>query len=67
MQVTATSLSLLERLKEAQPEATDWNRLQGTYLPLIQRWLGRVPGLGDECADLAQEVLIVVVLRGAGI
>jgi RNA polymerase sigma factor (sigma-70 family) len=55
-----TSLSLLNRLKVARPDASDWNRLQDIYLPLIQRWLGRVPGLGDESADLAQEVLIVV-------
>ena len=55
-----TSLSLLDRLKAARPESSDWNRLQGVYLPLIQRWLGRVPGLGDESADLAQEVLVVV-------
>ena len=55
-----TSLSLLDRLKAARPESSDWERLQGVYLPLIQRWLGRVPGLGDEWADLAQEVLVVV-------
>ena len=55
-----TSLSLLDRLKVARPDASDWSRLQGIYLPLIQRWLGRVPGLGDESADLAQEVLIIV-------
>jgi RNA polymerase sigma-70 factor (ECF subfamily) len=55
-----TSLSLLDRLKVARPDASDWKRLNGIYLPLIQRWLGRVPGLGDESADLAQEVLIVV-------
>jgi len=58
--VDPTSLSLLERLKAARPDATDWDRLQGIYLPLIQRWLGRVPGLGDESADLVQEVLMVV-------
>jgi RNA polymerase sigma-70 factor (ECF subfamily) len=58
--VNPTSLSLLDRLKVARPDASDWNRLQGIYLPLIQRWLSRVPGLGDEAADLAQEVLIVV-------
>src|SRR5271168_3655734 len=58
--VTPTSLSLLDRLKVARPDASDWNRLQGIYLPMIQRWLGRVPGLGDESADLAQEVLVVV-------
>ncbi|MFI5455909.1 MAG: sigma factor [Isosphaerales bacterium] len=55
-----TSLSLLDRLKVARPDASDWNRLQGIYLPLTQRWLSRVPGLGDESADLAQEVLVVV-------
>ena len=55
-----TSLSLLDRLKAARPDASDWNRLQGIYLPLIERWLSRVPGLGDESADLAQEVLLVV-------
>jgi RNA polymerase sigma-70 factor, ECF subfamily len=58
--VNPTSRSLLDRLKVARPAASDWSRLQGIYLPLIQRWLGRVPGLGDESADLAQEVLIVV-------
>ena len=55
-----TSISLLDRLKAARPESSDWNRLQGVYLPLIQAWLGRVPGLGDEAADLVQEVLFVV-------
>ncbi len=58
--MSVTSVSLLDRLKAARPDASDWNRLQGIYLPLIQRWLGRVPGLGDESADLAQEVLIIV-------
>jgi RNA polymerase sigma-70 factor, ECF subfamily len=58
--VNATSLSLLDRLKAAPPDASDWNRLHGIYLPLIQCWLARVPGLGGESADLAQEVLIVV-------
>jgi len=58
--VNPTSVSLLDRLKVARPEASDWSRLQDIYLPLIQRWLGRVPGLGHESADLAQEVLIVV-------
>ena len=55
-----TSLSLLDRLRVARPEASDWRHLHAIYLPLIQRWLGRVPGLGDESADLAQEVLIIV-------
>jgi RNA polymerase sigma-70 factor, ECF subfamily len=59
--MNATSVSLLDRLKLARPDASDWNRLQGIYLPLISRWLGRAPGLGVEADDLAQEVLVVVV------
>jgi RNA polymerase sigma-70 factor (ECF subfamily) len=59
--MNVTSVSLLERLKNAPPDASDWRRLQGIYLPLIERWLARVPGLRDEAADLAQEVFIVMV------
>jgi RNA polymerase sigma-70 factor, ECF subfamily len=59
--MNVTSVSLLERLKNARPDASDWTRVQGIYLPLIERWLGRVPGLGDEAADLAQEVFLVMV------
>jgi RNA polymerase sigma-70 factor (ECF subfamily) len=56
-----TSVSLIDRLRMARPDASDWLRLQDIYLPLIRRWLARVPGLGDEAADLAQEVFVVVV------
>jgi RNA polymerase sigma-70 factor, ECF subfamily len=56
-----TSVSLIDRLRTARPEASDWLRLQDIYLPLIRHWLARVPGLGDEAADLAQEVFVVVV------
>jgi RNA polymerase sigma-70 factor (ECF subfamily) len=59
--VNPTSVSLLDRLKAARPDASDWHRLQGIYLPLIKRWLGRVPGLGDEAGDLAQDVFIIIV------
>jgi RNA polymerase sigma-70 factor, ECF subfamily len=61
LDATPTSVSLLDRLKVARPDASDWRRLQGIYLPLIRRWLARVPGLGDEADDLAQEVFVVVV------
>jgi RNA polymerase sigma-70 factor, ECF subfamily len=61
-----TSVSLIDRLKTAQPDAPDWHRLQGIYLPLIQRWLRRVPGLGTEADDLAQEVFVVVLRELAG-
>ena len=59
--MTPTSVSLLDRLKAARPDATDWGRLQDIYLPLIRRWLGRVPGLGHEADDLAQEVFVVLL------
>ena len=57
----STSLSLLVRLKAGGPDADDWRHMQGIYLPLIQRWLRRVPGLRDEADDLAQEVFLVVI------
>lgn len=56
-----TSLSLLDRLKAARPDASDWERLHGLYLPLIRGWLGRVPGLGAEADDVAQDVFAVLV------
>lgn len=61
MMPAPTSVSLLDRLKSARPDASDWGRLQGIYLPLIRRWLARVPGLGDEADDLSQEVFLVVL------
>jgi RNA polymerase sigma-70 factor (ECF subfamily) len=59
--VNPTSVSLLDRLKAAGPDDADWLRFQDIYLPLLRQWLGRVPGLGDEASDLAQEVFLVVV------
>jgi len=59
--VTPTSVSLLDRLKGAPPDASDWGRLHDIYLPLITRWLRRIPGLGDESDDLAQDVFVVIV------
>ncbi len=56
-----TSVSLLDRLKLARPDASDWGKLQDIYLPLIARWLHRIPGLGDEADDLAQEVFVLMV------
>lgn len=58
--VSPTSLTLLERLQR-QPAAEDWRRLHDLYRPLILQWLARVPGLGDERDDLAQEVLMVLM------
>jgi hypothetical protein len=47
-----TSFSLLDRLKVAGPDAADWRRLQAIYLPLIERWLSRIPGPVEEPSDL---------------
>ena len=59
----STSMSLLDRLKSARPEESDWARLNRVYLSLILGWLGRVPGLGGEAEDLAQEVLVILVRK----
>jgi RNA polymerase sigma-70 factor, ECF subfamily len=59
--VNSTSVSLLDRLRAAQADDPDWLRLEEIYQPLIRCWLGRVPGLGDESADLTQEVFLVMV------
>jgi RNA polymerase sigma-70 factor (ECF subfamily) len=59
--VTPTSLSLLDRLKVARPDAPDWDRFESIYRPLIRRWIGRIPGLGGEVEDVEQEVLLVLV------
>jgi RNA polymerase sigma-70 factor (ECF subfamily) len=56
-----TSISLLDRLKSAKPDAPEWRKLTHLYLPLIRYWLGRVPSLHDEADDLAQEVLVVLL------
>lgn len=62
---TPTSLSLLDRLRRA-PAGPDWDRLDAIYRPLVAGWLARVPGLGDEAADVAQEVMAVVVREVGG-
>jgi RNA polymerase sigma-70 factor (ECF subfamily) len=59
--VTPTSISLLDRLKVAQSDDSDWNRFEALYRPLIRRWIGRIPGLGHEVDDVAQEVLLVLI------
>jgi RNA polymerase sigma-70 factor (ECF subfamily) len=59
--VNPTSVSLLNRLKSAAPDAPEWRRLHDLYVSWIGSWLRRVPGLETEADDLAQEVLVVVV------
>jgi RNA polymerase sigma-70 factor (ECF subfamily) len=56
-----TSVSLLDRLKAARPDDPAWGRLNDLYLPLVRHWLARVPGLGSDADDLAQDVLVILV------
>ncbi len=58
--MNTTSLSLLDRLRHAAPDPTDWQRLHAVYQPVIRSWLRRVPRLGDEADDLSQEVLVIL-------
>jgi RNA polymerase sigma-70 factor (ECF subfamily) len=58
--MSPTSVSLLQRLRQAGADDPDWQRLDNLYRPLLRAWLTRVPGLGDEADDLAQDVLVVV-------
>ena len=58
--MNTTSVSLLERLKHAKPDALEWRRLRDIYLPMIRHWLSRLPNLHHEVDDLTQEVLVVL-------
>jgi RNA polymerase sigma-70 factor, ECF subfamily len=58
--MNTTSLGLLERLKHATPDASEWRRLRDIYSPMIRHWLLRLPNLHHEVDDLTQEVLVVL-------
>jgi RNA polymerase sigma-70 factor, ECF subfamily len=58
--MNTTSLGLLERLKHAKPDASEWRKLRDIYLPMIRHWLSRIPNLDHEVDDLSQEVLVVL-------
>jgi RNA polymerase sigma-70 factor (ECF subfamily) len=59
--VTPTSVSLLDRLKVASCDGSDWRQFESMYLPLIRRWVSRVPGLGSDVDDVSQDVLVILV------
>jgi len=58
--MNTTSLSLLDRLRHAEPDASEWGRLRDIYSPMIHNWLSRLPNLHNEVDDLTQEVLVVL-------
>jgi RNA polymerase sigma-70 factor (ECF subfamily) len=49
-----TSLTLLQRLRENEPEA--WRIMVGLYTPLVHHWCGRRGVRGADAEDVAQEV-----------
>lgn len=57
-----TSASLLDRLRR-RPDDASWRRLIDLYTPLIRNWLRRHAMQDQDCDDLVQEVLSVVVRR----
>jgi RNA polymerase sigma-70 factor (ECF subfamily) len=58
--VSPTSLSLLQRLQHAKPEASDWQRLDDIYHPYIRAWVLRFGIDEAEADDLTQEVFLVL-------
>lgn len=59
--MATTSPSFLDRLRRAEPQSPEWQRLHEIYQPMIRAWLSRIANLGDETDDLVQDVLLVVV------
>ncbi|HZW34895.1 MAG TPA: sigma-70 family RNA polymerase sigma factor [Isosphaeraceae bacterium] len=55
---TATSRSLLDRLKAGDPEA--WDRLVVLYAPLVYRWCRRWDLRDQDIADILQDVFQAV-------
>jgi RNA polymerase sigma-70 factor (ECF subfamily) len=49
-----TSLTLLQRLRDNEPEA--WRVMVGLYTPLVHHWCGRRGVRGADAEDVAQEV-----------
>src|SRR6185437_12929777 len=45
----------------ARADDPQWRRLHDIYQPWILGWLARVPDLGSDSNDVAQETLLVVV------
>ena len=61
---TATSRSLLDRLKADDPAA--WDRLVGLYAPLVSRWCRRWGLAEQDVADVLQEVFQAVATHIGG-
>ena len=60
--MSETSASLLEQL-HAGPNSPAWARMVSVYTPLIRGWLRRQGVAENDCDDLVQETLSVVIRR----
>jgi len=54
-----TPASLLDRLRKQQ-ETTDWDRFVELYTPLLFHWAKRLPQQDSDCADLVQDVFLIL-------
>lgn len=57
-----TPASLLERLQHPAEHAA-WERFVKLYTPLLLHWARRLGARGEDAADLAQDVLVVLVQK----
>lgn len=60
--MSETSASLLDQL-HAGPHSEAWTRMVSVYTPLIRGWLRRQGVADNDCDDLVQETLSVVIRR----
>src|SRR5205809_8103452 len=58
-----TSLSLLERLRWPEEQEANWRRFVQLYTPLLFHWARKLGLSAEDAADLAQEVLILLVQK----
>jgi RNA polymerase sigma-70 factor, ECF subfamily len=61
---SSTSLSLLQRVRDQNPEA--WRRLVRLYVPLVFLWCRQVGLSGHDAADVVQEVWMAVAQSISG-
>lgn len=57
-----TPISLLERLRQPNEQAA-WERFVQLYTPLLAHWANRLGLLGQDAADLVQDVFMVLVQK----
>jgi RNA polymerase sigma-70 factor (ECF subfamily) len=61
--MATTSPSLLHRLKNGSANTLAWNRFVEMYTPLLMHWIMRMGLHRDEAADVAQEVMLALMVR----